>query len=621
MLRRLGFGTYRLATEPHAAALRFALKAGVRRIDTSPNYGESERIVGEALRWFLREENGAAREEVTVITKVGLLQGPTLDDARERESAGRPWPGLIKLSRSAWFCISPEYIEHSLRASTERLGTRPDVVLLHNPEFILASQLARSGRDAVGVGAFYDQLEQSFGALSAHHDGEYGLSSNISGLRYSVSGGTNDVEAVDLGRARAAASVHGDARRCSVVQLPLNLLEPDAAIAPTSAVEALRSNSTLSSNGAEAMGGAESDNTDMAASASPMADARTQGWAVLTHRPIHAIPPASGLAGGFGVQRGSRHLSLRDAIPNPPAVALVRQAAAAALAPHMPDAHSLRLEEIALLFALHAPHTDAVLCGMRQPSYVEETVRLLTERPPLSPEAHAAVAHAMRALVDELQAEEERRPSLRARSPRVPPPSSNKAHGAPSSVFSPRANVAAASAGRRSLCSSGGGQARPGGPPLYIDLPAATAADAAALLPATDGGPLAAIGTGDRGSGLVYRAGRLAIDAATASARSNARSPREGKWLVKVQAPLDSSGDAQGGMGRMTPSTLLLHDEEAAFCALLREEEKGHSTLLRCALKGKGQIAYLWAEDVRDASGQATHVRLFTELVQPDDRW
>ena len=36
-------------------------------------------------------------------------------------------------------CIQPDWIEEEVAASTARLGTPPDVVLLHNPEFSLAA--------------------------------------------------------------------------------------------------------------------------------------------------------------------------------------------------------------------------------------------------------------------------------------------------------------------------------------------------------------------------------------------------------------------------------------------------------------------------------------------------
>ena len=65
---------------------------------------------------------------------------------------------------------------------------------------------------------------------------------------------------------------------------------------------------------------------------------------------------------------------------------------------------------------------------------------------------------------------------------------------------------------------------------------------------------------GDRGAGLVYSAGRL-----SASAIGTESPVEDGVRVLKVQAPVDNSDDARGGIGRMTPTTLLLHDEQGEF--------------------------------------------------------
>mmetsp|Transcript_14355 Transcript_14355/g.45099 ORF Transcript_14355/g.45099 Transcript_14355/m.45099 type:complete len:393 (+) Transcript_14355:138-1316(+) len=386
---RLGFGAHRISTAAHASALRRSLDIGVcGLIDTSPNYGESERIVGRVVREW-REHRGKERE-LTVVTKVGVLQGADLADARERELRGRPWPGVLKLSPDAWHCISPEYIEHSVWRSSAALGSPPDVVLLHNPEFFIADQLARGRHTAAATSAaavaaddsgrcedlydgFYARLGDAFAALAACHGGRFGVSSNLVGCRYGVSGRANDAEAVELAKVvRAAEEGCGAAAdRCSVVQLPVNLLEPDAVAGSASA---------------------------------PVAEARARGFTVLSHRPLHAIPPAEGLGGGFGLT-SARHLTLRDGRPTLPAAALVRNTAREALAPHLPDAASLALEDIALLYAMHAPAVDVVLTGMRSAEYVDAAARLL-RRPPLSPEAHADLTAAMLRLISELQGEQ-----------------------------------------------------------------------------------------------------------------------------------------------------------------------------------------------------------------------
>ncbi len=64
----IGFGTYPLLGKEGYEAVRSALDAGYRLIDTAVNY-ENEGTVGRAIRDFLRE-SGVERSEVTVQTKL-----------------------------------------------------------------------------------------------------------------------------------------------------------------------------------------------------------------------------------------------------------------------------------------------------------------------------------------------------------------------------------------------------------------------------------------------------------------------------------------------------------------------------------------------------------------------
>ena len=88
-------------------------------------------------------------------------------------------------------------------------------------------------------------------------------------------------------------------------------------------------------------------------------------------------------------------------------------------------------------------------------------------------------------------------------------------------------------------------------------------------------------------------------------------------WIVKVQAPLDTSADSAGGIGRMTPDTLLLHDQSMAFLYFVPEEMTGHSTLLRATLRNRQQIAFLWAEQLE---GWNT-LRVYTEVMPEPGDW
>ena len=96
------------------------------------------------------------------------------------------------------------------------------------------------------------------------------------------------------------------------------------------------------------------------------------------------------------------------------------------------------------------------------------------------------------------------------------------------------------------------------------------------LGPGTDGAGRI-VGVGDRGAGLVYRAGRLAESSAF---DGRTMSAPEGRFVVKVQAPLDESSDSRGGIGRMVPATLLVHNRDGSFVTFVTEEENGHSALL-----------------------------------------
>jgi aryl-alcohol dehydrogenase-like predicted oxidoreductase len=219
----VGFGGYRTgrADPAHRAALRAALAAGVNLIDTSTNYqlGDSERLIGEVLA-----EGSIPRDEVVVVSKVGYVQGPNLDLAREREAAGRPFPEMVKYADGVWHCISPEFVEDQLGRSLDRLGLETiDVLLLHNPEYFLSEVAHHEPRPPLEETrvAFYDRLRRAFEYLDgATRDGRiaaYGVSSN------SCVSPAADPEATSVARMHEASS-----GRLGVLQLPYNLLETGA---------------------------------------------------------------------------------------------------------------------------------------------------------------------------------------------------------------------------------------------------------------------------------------------------------------------------------------------------------------------------------------------------------
>lgn len=119
-----------------------------------------------------------------------------------------------------------------------------------------------------------------------------------------------------------------------------------------------------------------------------------------------------------------------------------------------------------------------------------------------------------------------------------------------------------------------------------------------------------ASGVGDRGVGLVYKDGRPASTEAIAGREANA--PPEGTFVIKIQPPLDVSGDSQGGAGMITPATLLVSDKTWGFVRFVKEEDEGHFPLLRCALSEDTQVAYRYAKMKEDLS-----MKVFTQ-VRPE---
>jgi diketogulonate reductase-like aldo/keto reductase len=110
----LGFGTWELRGETARRLVEAALEIGYRHLDTAQMYG-NEAEVGAGLR-----ASGLPREAVFLTTKV--------------------WPDRFRRGD----------LERSVEESVERLGVRPDLVLLHwpNPDVPLAETIEALNRVA-----------------------------------------------------------------------------------------------------------------------------------------------------------------------------------------------------------------------------------------------------------------------------------------------------------------------------------------------------------------------------------------------------------------------------------------------------------------------------------------
>ena len=103
------------STLPVQAILRRALSLGINLIDTSPYYGNSEIILGRALRSVWKD--GWSRDGMFICTKVGRIK---IDE----------------------FDYSPPAVRGSVMRSLERLGVdRLDVVYCHDVEFVTRGEV------------------------------------------------------------------------------------------------------------------------------------------------------------------------------------------------------------------------------------------------------------------------------------------------------------------------------------------------------------------------------------------------------------------------------------------------------------------------------------------------
>ena len=98
-------------------------------IDPSSHY-KSERAIGKALSEAL-EKNIVAREEIVIMTKVGHDSGSQMPDVDGKTT--------VEVGENSVYSLDPDFVEAEIAKSAEKLGTVPDCVLLHNPEWLLSS--------------------------------------------------------------------------------------------------------------------------------------------------------------------------------------------------------------------------------------------------------------------------------------------------------------------------------------------------------------------------------------------------------------------------------------------------------------------------------------------------
>lgn len=226
----IGFGCYRIDNkiEEHYQALYKALSKGIDLIDTSANYadGASELLVGRVIGDMI-SENKAKREEITIITKGGYIQGQNYRIALKLKEEGKPFEEVVEVQEKLWHCISPDFLQDQLNRQLQRLNTDYiDSYLLHNPEYYLDWAKENNIQLEEAREVYYERIRKSFLFLEENvAEGKirsYGISSNTFPLHSDGYSFTSLEKVIDIAN---SISVNNNFK---VIQLPFNLFEAGA---------------------------------------------------------------------------------------------------------------------------------------------------------------------------------------------------------------------------------------------------------------------------------------------------------------------------------------------------------------------------------------------------------
>ena len=233
----IGAGTY--LGQPDAAtdrgytdAIIESVLGGFNVLDSAINYRfqRSERSVGAAIAELAAR--GIPREALLVCTKGGYLTPDGEIPANSREYFSREYfsRGILQPGDVAAGChaMTPRYLEDQLGRSLRNLGVSCiDVYYVHNPETQLEEISPEEFRTRLR--AAFEFLESAAAAVKIVH---YGLATWNGFRQPAGSPGLHSLADV----VAVAREVAGDAHHFGFIQLPVNLMMPEAVVLPNQRV-------------------------------------------------------------------------------------------------------------------------------------------------------------------------------------------------------------------------------------------------------------------------------------------------------------------------------------------------------------------------------------------------
>jgi aryl-alcohol dehydrogenase-like predicted oxidoreductase len=228
MNSKIAFGTYRISDNnpEHIQAIKSAVEAGVRLIDTSTNYmdGGAERAIAIALN----DLDDTLTCKLEIVSKFGYLQGSTLKRVKED---GEEFAELVKFTDYVYHCIHPDFLKDQLSESLSRLHvSKIECYLIHNPEYYFLDALNNNIEYAIAMDGMFERIYKAFVGLELEVKAgrilSYGISSN------SFAKAVDDIEFLPyedliIFAENAAQEAGNDTHSFTTIQLPINILEQE----------------------------------------------------------------------------------------------------------------------------------------------------------------------------------------------------------------------------------------------------------------------------------------------------------------------------------------------------------------------------------------------------------
>ena len=225
-MSNFAFGTYRITEQNplHIQAIRDAVNAGVKLIDTSSNYmdGSAEKAIALALQGVSDEK----RSQVEIVSKFGYIQGSNLLQHKEE-----PFEDVVEFSETCYHSISASFMRAQLLDSMLRLEVQKlDCYLIHNPEYYIYNALKKGVDHDEILDNMFDRIYDVFVALEEEVKkgtiGSYGISSNSFSKLSSDKEFLPYEDLITLAD-KAAQYVGNETHNFTTIELPINMLETE----------------------------------------------------------------------------------------------------------------------------------------------------------------------------------------------------------------------------------------------------------------------------------------------------------------------------------------------------------------------------------------------------------